>query len=208
MSQPDLQSHSHPHTHGATGGHSGHHCCDHFFSPAMARRRFLQLSGAAVGGGLLTGWITPATAASGNYDAMLVNCIDPRFTTEHFNAIATLDGVRRDAMTDNYSHFVIAGGALGAVHPAFKKWHDTVWENLAVSVQLHKIRRVVGLTHRDCGAAKIALGEAAVANREAETQSHGQWLKTFAASVRERHPQLQVVTGIIDFDGSIEQIPA
>lgn len=175
-------------------------------STAATRRRFLQWSGAALGGSLLAGWATPAAAASSNYDAMLVNCIDPRFTSEHFAAMARLNGVERQTMPDNYSHFVLAGGALGTVHPAFKKWHDTFWENLAVSVDLHKIRRVVGLTHRDCGAAKIALGEAAVADRTAETRSHGEWLRNFSQAVRDRHPQLQVVTGIIDFDGSIEKI--
>lgn len=195
-------------TNGKHHPHHGLNCCGLPSDPAVARRRFLQLSGTALGAAVITGWTGAATAASGNYDAMLVNCIDPRFTTEHFNALATLKGVERQSMPDNYSHFVMAGGALGAVHPAFEKWHDTFWENLAVSVQLHHIHRVVGLTHRDCGAAKIALGEAAVADRDAETKSHGQWLKTFAARVRERHPQLEVTVGIIDFDGSIEKINA
>lgn len=172
----------------------------------MARRRFLKFWTAVAGGTLVSGWLTPV-AADSRYDAMLVNCIDPRLTTEHFNAMATLSNQDRRTLPDNYSHFVIAGGALGSVHPAFRKWHDTFWENLAISVKLHQIRRVVGLTHRDCGAAKLALGEQAVADRQTETRSHGEWLQVFAQGVRERHPQLQVVTGIIDFDGSIEKIP-
>lgn len=188
--------------------HHGFSCCAHIADPAMPRRRFLQLSGAALGAAVVSGWATSAAAASGNYDAMLVNCIDPRLTTEHFNAMATLNGKERNGMPDNYSHFVMAGGALGAVHPAFKKWHETFWENLAVSVQLHHIHRVVGLSHRDCGAAKIAMGDAAVADRATETASHGEWLRVFAQQVRERHPHLEVVVGIIDFDGSIEKIAA
>lgn len=179
-------------------------CCMHLSPSNMLRRRFLELWTSAIGGSIVAGWVTPVIAGTGSYDAMLVNCIDPRFTTEHFKAMATLNHVDRNAMQDNYSHFVIAGGALGAVHPAFKKWHETFWDNLEVSVKLHKISRVVGLTHRDCGAARIALGEAAVADRAAETRSHGQWLQMFANAVRERYPQLEVITGIIDFDGSIE----
>lgn len=181
-------------------------CCQPATPAPMARRRFLSLSGAALGAGIMAGWALPASAASGNYDAMLVNCIDPRFTTEHFNAMATLEGKSRSELPDNYSHFVLAGGALGAVHPAFSKWHDTFWENLAVSVELHKIRRVVGLTHRDCGASKIALGDAAVADRSSESRSHGHWLREFDKAVRARHPALKVVSGIIDFDGTIEKV--
>lgn len=196
MNQSNRLTALHP-THGCT-------CCPPASTPAATRRRFLTLGVAAVGSSIFAGWVTPA--AAGNYDAMLVNCIDPRLTTEHFNAMAKLSGTDRSTMPDNYSHFVLAGGALGAVHPAFAKWHETFWENLAVSVQLHKIGRVVGLTHRDCGAAKIALGEQAVADRASETRSHGQWLRTFEKAVRERHPQLKVTTGIIDFDGNIEVI--
>lgn len=191
-----------PHANTAPGSCS---CCAPSTTSTMARRRFLQ-SWMAAGGAIASGWLTPV-AAENSYDAMLVNCIDPRLTTEHFNAMATLTQQDRRTLPDNYSHFVIAGGALGAVHPAFRTWHDTFWDNLAVSVKLHKIGRVVGLTHRDCGAAKLALGEQAVASRAIETRSHANWLKVFAEGVRERHPRLQVIAGIIDFDGAIEKIP-
>lgn len=180
-------------------------CCAQVTVKSEMRRKFLKLWTAAIGGTIMAGWVTPLQAAA-PYDAMLVNCIDPRFTTEHYNALATLKGVDRTKMDDNYSHFVIAGGALGAVHPAFAKWHDTFWENLDVSVKLHKIKRVVGLTHRDCGAAKIALGESIMDSRDSETKAHAEWLKTFSKSVKARHPQLDVVCGIIDFNGKIDQV--
>ncbi len=180
-------------------------CCSPQSTPDIGRRRALKIWSAAIGSGALFGRMNQSIAAQ-KYDAMLVNCIDPRLTTEHFSAMATLGGIERRSMPDNYSHFVIAGGALGAVHPAFSKWHETFWENLAISVELHHISRVVGLTHRDCGAARIALGESAVANREAETHSHTEWLKVFAKEARSRHAALQVITGIIDFDGSIETV--
>ena len=108
------------------------------------------------------------------YDAMLVNCIDRPFTTEHCNALATIKGVERKASNDNYSHLVIAGGAMGTVHLAFSKWHDTFWENLDVSVKLRQIRRVVGLTHIDCGAAKITLRESIVESRATDTKAQAE----------------------------------
>jgi hypothetical protein len=182
-------------------------CCAQVTVKSEMRRRLLKLWTATVGGTIMAGWVTPVHAST-SYDAMLVNCIDPRFTTEHYNALATLKGVSRAKMGDNYSHFVIAGGALGAVHPAFAKWHDTFWENLDVSVKLHKIKRVVGLTHRDCGAAKIALGASIMESRDSETKAHTEWLKTLSKSVKARHPQLEVICGVIDFDGKIDQVKA
>ena len=180
-------------------------CCAAVTVKSEMRRRLLKLWTATLTGSIMAGWVTPLSANE-NYEAMLVNCIDPRFTSEHYNAIAKLKGVDRQSLGDNYSHFVIAGGALGAVHPAFAKWHDTFWENLDVSVKLHKIRRVVGLTHRDCGAAKIALGQSIMESRDAETRAHGDWLKIFAKTVKARHSLLDLEVGIIDFDGEIELI--
>jgi hypothetical protein len=136
-------------------------------------------------------------AGSGRYDAMLLNCIDPRVTTASFAWMGTR------GMRDDYSQFVIAGGPIGCVHPRFAAWHDAFWDNLGISLQLHGIRDVVALTHRDCGAAKLALGEDAVATREAETASHADMLRLFRAEVARRHPTLSVVGGIMALDGSV-----
>jgi carbonic anhydrase len=61
-------------------------------------------------------------------------------------------------LTGKYSAFTIAGASIAVVAPAFKEWHKTFWENLAASVQLHHIKKVIVVNHRDCGAAKIAYG--------------------------------------------------
>jgi hypothetical protein len=134
-------------------------------------------------------------AASGNYEAMLVNCIDPRFTTLSWQYMGLLQGIGREKLSDNYSQFVIAGGPIGAVHPKFSAWHKAYWDNLDITVSLHHIKRVVGITHRDCGAAKLAFGEDKVANKEIETESHAEALNEFRRQVQKRHPKLSVITG-------------
>jgi hypothetical protein len=144
--------------------------------------------------------VAPATAASGNYEAMLLNCIDPRFTSGSFNWMGA------HAMRDRYSQFTIAGGPLGIVHPRFAAWQPAFWENLDISVQLHNIKQVVGMTHRDCGAAKLALGEAAVSTRALETASHTDALRQFQAEVARRQPGLTLLGGIMDLDGQLERI--
>ena len=169
-------------------------------SEAMARlgrRAMLGLLAVGAGAAVLPG---SASAASGNYEAMLVNCIDPRFTTNSFMYMTSR------GMRDNYSHFVIAGGPIGAVHARFAAWHAAFWENLAVTVQLHNIKRVVALTHRDCGAAKLAFGDAGVANRAQETASHAEALRAFRAEVSRRQPALTTIAGIMALDGTVEVV--
>jgi hypothetical protein len=109
-------------------------------------------------------------------------------------------------LRDKYSQFVIAGGPIGAVHPRFAAWHAAFWENLDITVALHAIPRVVAMTHRDCGAAKLAFGEAGVAGRAAETASHAEALRAFRAEAARRQPALAVTVAIMDLDGSIERV--
>jgi len=111
-----------------------------------------------------------------------------------------------NGMEDRYSQFVIAGGPIGVMSPQFASWHAAYWDNLEITVQLHRIKRVVAFTHRDCGAAKLAFGPAAVATRDAETTAHSEVLRSFAAEVRRRKPSLVVVTGIMDLNGSVEVV--
>jgi len=150
--------------------------------------------------GLAAAAAFPARAASGgaDYDAMLLNCIDPRFTA-HGKTYMTGIGAR-----DNYSQFVIAGGPIGAIHPRFATWHEAFWDNLGISVQLHRIDRVVAMGHRDCGAARLALGEQAVATRDKETAAFAEVLRSFRAELARRQPALGLVGGVMDLDGSVQ----
>ena len=169
-------------------------CCSDFFR-RLDRRRFLQ-----VGGGALAAAALPlgAFAAEGNYDAMVISCIDPRFP-ELVRNYTTQRG-----LTDKFSQLVIAGAAIGAVAPAFKTWQPAVWDNIGTSIQLHHIPKVIVINHRDCGAAKIAYGEAKVATRDLETATHKASFTEFRAEAKKRHPNLGVETGLIDLDGKVE----
>ena len=183
----------------STAPHAVHHpaCGCGETAPGLGRRSMLAAAGALMGTALLGRQVS---AASGDYEAMLVNCIDPRFTTNSLQYMTT------NGMRDRYSQFVIAGGPIGAVHQRFAPWHGTFWDNLDITAQLHSIKRVVALTHRDCGAAKLAFGDAAVATRQAETAAHAEALRTFSAEVRRRKPTLAVVAGIMDLNGTVDAV--
>ena len=97
-----------------------------------------------------------------------------------------------------------AGAAIGVVAPAFQDWHKAFWDNLAASVQLHSIKRIIAIDHRDCGAAKIAYGDDSIKTYDAETALHRKVLAEFRKQCNERQPKLVVETGLISLKGRVE----
>ena len=172
--------------------------CADLLQTRFDRRRFLHV--AAVG--LAAVALTPLNvfSASGKYDAMILACIDPRFQ----EPVSKYAAGRK--LTGKYSQFTIAGAAIGVVSPAFKDWHKAFWDNLATSIQLHRIDKVIVIDHRDCGAAKIAYGDAAVANAAAETKTHRDALGEFRKQLAARHSKLGVETGLMALDGKVESM--
>jgi carbonic anhydrase len=170
-------------------------CCGDVLHGRFDRRRFLQVAGGAA---LAAGLPFPALAAGGKYEAMVLSCIDPRFPEN------TLNYARGRGLAGKYSQFVIAGAAIGVVAPAFQDWQKAFWDNLGASIQLHRIGTVIAINHRDCGAARIAYGDAAVAGRDAETRTHREALAAFRRQVAGRQPKLTVETGLMALDGKVE----
>ncbi len=170
-------------------------CCADLFR-GLDRRRFLAVAGASAALAAAPGL---AFGTSGQYEAMVLSCIDPRFQEPVRNAMVSRK------LTGQYSKFVVAGAGIGVVAPAFKDWHKTFWDNLGASMQLHGIRRVIVVNHRDCGAAKIAYGDERVKTREAETATHRDALLEFRRQCNERHPKLAVELGLMALDGKLER---
>jgi carbonic anhydrase len=161
------------------------------------RRNFLRLLagiGVSVVFAPLAAWAQQKPA----YEAMLLSCIDPRVIDPVHNYMNArgLDG--------KYSQFTIAGAAIAAEAKAFATWHQTFWDNLATSIELHKIKNVIAIDHRDCGAARIAYGAESVADSSTETETHKRALTAFRQDVQRRHPSLAVETGLMALDGHIE----
>ena len=170
-------------------------CCGDMLRARFDRRRFLHLT---AGAGLAMAFPSLAFAAEGNYDAMLLTCIDPRFPEP------TIKYMEGRHMVGKYSQFTFAGASIGVVAPAFKTWAVAFWDNLAASIQLHHIPKVIAMNHRDCGAAKIAYGEAAVKDKATETATHKAALMEFKKQVGERQPKLAVELGLMAVDGKVE----
>jgi len=97
------------------------------------RRRFLQLAGSA---GLLAASSRDRAFAQGNYQAMLLSCIDPRMVAPVYKYMD------QRGLTGQYSQFVIAGAAIAVVAPSFETWRPAFWDNLAATIQLHHITAI------------------------------------------------------------------
>ena len=132
-----------------------------------------------------------------NYKAMVLSCIDPRFQD-----LVHKETVKK-GLTNKYSACTIAGACIGVVAPSFKKWHQTFWENLDISVQLHNIKKVIVINHRDCGGAVAAYGQEKFANKEIETETHKSALIEFKKQLKIKHPELEAELYLMDFDGSV-----
>lgn len=170
-------------------------CCGDMLRTRFDRRRFLHLT---AGAGLMVAFPSLAFAAEGNYDAMLLTCIDPRFVAP----VNAWMGTR--GLTGKFSQFAIAGAPVGVVAPAFATWHTAFWDNLGASIQLHKITRVIAVSHRGCGAAEIAYGAASIATPEAETALHRRVYAEFKAELARRQPALRAEGGLMALDGTVE----
>ena len=173
-------------------------CCGDILAGRFDRRHVLRAAGGLAAFAALQPFM--AIAATGHYEAMVLGCIDPRLQAP----VAKYTAGR--GLTGKYSQFVIAGASIGVVAEPFKDWHKAFWDNLATSIQLHNIKKVIAINHRDCGAAKIAYGDAAVANEKAETETHRKALAEFRKQVGERQPKLGVETGLMAINGKFERL--
>lgn len=162
------------------------------------RRAFLNLTGGSVVAASVGMVSSGAWAASGHYEAMVLSCIDPRFQDLVDKQQA------KDGLVGKYSAFTIAGASIAVVAPAFRDWHKTFWDNLGASIQLHNIKKVIVVNHRDCGAAKIAYGEKKVATPEAETATHQAALLEFKKQLNQKFPHMGVQLGLMSADGTLE----
>lgn len=176
--------------------HTGCGCLAALSRSKLARR---SLIGFGLGAAAIAAAV-PALAVDEGYEAMLMKCIDPRFTTDTWKYMTSR------GWQNNYSQFNIAGGPIAAVAPIFQEWR-AAWEaNLDISVQLHNVKRLIGMAHRDCGAAALAYGDRIKTDKAYETEMLSQGLRAFRDQSNKRQPQLIVELGIMDLNGTLEPV--
>jgi hypothetical protein len=109
-------------------------------------------------------------------------------------------------LKDGYDHVILAGASLGALTGKRPAWGRTFREHLDVAIQLHHIKKVMVLDHRDCGAYRTFLGEAAVKTPAAELDVHEKYLRALRAQIGKLHPHLAVELGLMDLSGKVQTV--
>ena len=132
------------------------------------------------------------------YEAMVLSCIDPRFQPIVFNYL------KKKKLIGKYSLFTIAGSAIGVTANKFKKWHKVFWENLETSIKLHKIKKLIVINHRDCGAAKILNGKKFF-NELNEVKTHKISFLKIKRLFKKKHPKLKIETVLISLNKKVEK---
>ena len=132
------------------------------------------------------------------YRAMVLSCIDPRFQQVVYNYL------KRKKLIGKCSAFTIAGSAIGVTAPKFKKWHKTFWDNLETSIKLHKIKKLIAINHRDCGAARIINGKKNF-NKSNELSIHKISFIKLKKKFKNKYPNLNIETKLISLNKKVEK---
>ena len=140
------------------------------------------------------------TTVAGNTDILLLSCMDYRLVNETEQYMST------SGFKDKYDHIILAGAALGATTDKYPSWNQTFWDHLDVAISLHKIKKVMLLDHRDCGAYKVILGEDFAKDPAHEKAIHSEKLAALALKIKEKYPQLEVEQYLMDLKGKVEKI--
>src|SRR5262249_45807490 len=125
-------------------------------------------------------------------DAAVVSCFDERIR-QTVNKFLKRRGILRPDM------IVVAGGAKTLASPGNDFERDFILEQLRISIVLHNTRRVILLSHSDCG----AYGGLAVfdGDRVREQAYHRTELERARDLVRARFPEIPVQGLFVNFEG-------
>ncbi|MBM4064574.1 MAG: hypothetical protein FJ266_02870 [Planctomycetes bacterium] len=114
-------------------------------------------------------------------DTLVITCIDFRFV------IANQDFINETlTLKDNYDHISIPGSIYSLVNPETR---ELLLNKFALSVNLHLIKRVVIIGHRDCGAYG---GSASFGSDIAEYETLTTDLRNARELFIEKYPTLEV----------------
>ena len=133
-----------------------------------------------------------------NYKAMVLSCIDPRFQPIVYNYL------KKKKLMGNYSAFTIAGSAVGVTANRFKKWHKSFWDNIHISIKLHKIKKLIVINHQDCGAAKMMNSKKSF-NNIIETKIHKKSFMLIKNKFKKKYPSLSIETILISLNKKVRK---
>lgn len=173
-------------------------CCNDI-GKDLSRRGFVKLALGA-GAALWCSFKPSAVFAAGNTEALLLSCMDFRLVDD---IVRYMDG---RGLTNNYDHVVLAGASLGVLQDKNVSWGQTFWDHVGVAIDLHHIKKIIVLDHRDCGAYKVFVGPDHAKDRASETAAHAAKLNALKTQIAAKFPKLGVELLLMDLDGKVETV--
>lgn len=140
----------------------------------------------------LSGYLESLELDKSSHDAevLLLTCIDFRF----FDKVA--EHIKRAGLSGKFDHVIAAGAELGPVvdFPPDPRlhWQQFFLEHLALARELHNIKRVLVLGHRDCGAYRKFKLLPENPTPDEERAAHAAQANRLEALVKRFHPTLAV----------------
>jgi carbonic anhydrase len=165
--------------------------CEH----SASRRQALGILGGALGVGLVTSQADGATVT-----ALAITCIDYRLVDD---AVKFFNGQK---LVNDYDQVSLAGAALAAVSAKFPSSNAAFWDHVAIAKQLHSIKKVIVVDHRDCGAYKVAFGKDFKPSGAAELAQHKTVMTEVQAKLKKLHPDLASEFWLMAVDGKTERV--
>ncbi|MBV9044041.1 MAG: hypothetical protein JO348_08600 [Alphaproteobacteria bacterium] len=141
-----------------------------------------------------------ARASSKGVTSLALSCIDYRLADD---ADRFFDSLK---MTNDYDQISLAGASLAAVSDKFPSSNAAFWDHVNIAKQLHHIKKVVVLDHRDCGAYKVAFGDKFAGVGSAEAAQHKDVMLKMQATLKQKHPDLASEFYLMALDGSAARI--
>jgi hypothetical protein len=134
-------------------------------------------------------------------DTLLVSCVDFRFRGENSKMMNQIFN-----LTGDYDEVALPGSSLALVEKSYPDWGKSLVDVMNLLKKIHRIKRVIFLDHRDCGAYRFIKGAEAVSTKEKETETHKEVFKEVRLFMKNNFPELKVYTLLIGLDGVIENI--
>tara|TARA_Y100001958_G_C20687386_1_gene199432 strand:- start:84 stop:461 length:378 start_codon:yes stop_codon:yes gene_type:complete len=124
--------------------------------------------------------------------------MDPRFQPIVYNYL------KKRKLNGKYSSFTIAGSAIGVTASKFRKWQNSFWENIDISIRLHKIKKLIVINHYDCGAAKI-INDKKIFNNINESKIHKKSFIMIKRKFKKKYPSLGIETILISLNKKVQK---
>lgn len=132
---------------------------------------------------------------------LVISCVDFRLRYEVSQLLNTYLG-----LLDDYDELALPGASLAFDVPEYRHWQQTIEDVISLLQNLHKIKRIVFLDHRCCGAYNLIKGVNALNTPEKEYDTHKEVLLKAKHHLTARFPSLDIYTLLIALNGVVEVI--